>query len=174
MARKNVEEIENIKHIQRINTLLHIFNDLCFFNLFYKAVKIMVCMVETVTDHALSTVRTTYVTYNLDTVLHVHLDGQENCVIQVWSIINLCVKVIRNINAKYFLKSCSNNLKMLSNQYRFTVKVQVYNMYKIMIFYWIKEQCLKLHQFHYNSEKGLVTPQQPERIMYVEYKWIPI
>lgn len=83
MARKNVEEIENIKHIQRINTLLHIFNDLCFFNLSYKAVKIMVCMVETVTDHALPTVGTTYVTYNLDTVLHVHLDGQENRVIQV-------------------------------------------------------------------------------------------
>lgn len=136
MARKNVEEIENIKHIQRINTLLHIFNDLCFFNLFYKAVKIMVCMVETVTYHAPSTVRTTYVTYNLDTVLHVHLDGQENRVIQVWiSIINLYVKVIRNINAKYFLKSGSKNLKMLSNQSRFTVKVQFYNMYKIMIFF---------------------------------------
>lgn len=57
-------------------------------------------MEVTVIFNALSTVRTTCVTYNLENVLHVNLDGQENRVLQVWSIINLCLKLIKNINAK--------------------------------------------------------------------------
>lgn len=40
-------------------------------------------MVVTVIFNALSTVRTTCVTYNLENVLHVNLDGQENRVLQV-------------------------------------------------------------------------------------------
>lgn len=90
MAKRKVEEKGNIKHMQRINTLLSIgtliciHNGLCFFlNLFYKAVKTVVCMVVTVIFNALSTVRTTCVTYNLENVLHVNLDGQENRVLQI-------------------------------------------------------------------------------------------
>lgn len=89
MAKRKVEEKGNIKQMQRINTLLSIgtliciHNDLCFFfKLFYKAVKTVVCMVVTVIFNALSTVRTC-VTYNLENVLHVNLDGQENRVLQV-------------------------------------------------------------------------------------------
>lgn len=57
--------------------------------LFYKAVRMLPCMAVTVTDHAQLTVRTTHVTYNLDTVLHVHLDGQETPVLQVCQFKNL-------------------------------------------------------------------------------------
>lgn len=49
---------------------------------FYKAVEILVCMAITVTYHAQSNVRTC-VTYNLETVLHVHLDGMGRHVLQV-------------------------------------------------------------------------------------------
>lgn len=59
------------------------------FYLFYKAVKIVVCMVLTVTYPAQSIVRTTCVTYKLETVLHVNLDGQESLVSQVYRINNL-------------------------------------------------------------------------------------
>lgn len=52
-------------------------------------------MVVTVIFNALLTVRTTCVTYNLENVLHVNLDGQENLVLQVWSIINPCLKSLR-------------------------------------------------------------------------------
>lgn len=63
-------------------------------------------MAVTVTDHALLTVKTTHVTYKLEIVLHVNLDGQENIVKRVCSIINLCLKFIENISEEYLFQSC--------------------------------------------------------------------
>lgn len=79
--------------------------------LFYKAVRMLPCMAVTVTDHAQLTVRTTHVTYNLENVLHVNLDGQEHLVKRVCSIINLCLKFIENISEEYLYQSC---LKILN------------------------------------------------------------
>lgn len=59
------------------------------FMVFHKAVRMLHGMAVTVTYHALSTVRTNCVTYNLDTVLHVILDGQEALVLQVCQFNNL-------------------------------------------------------------------------------------
>lgn len=60
-----------------------------FVNDFMKAVKNLVCMAVDVTINALSTVRAVCVTFNLETVLHVNLDGQESLVSQVYRINNL-------------------------------------------------------------------------------------
>lgn len=59
------------------------------FYLFYKAVKIVVCMSVIVTFNAPSNARTTCVTYKLATVLHVNLNGLGRLVFQVCRIINL-------------------------------------------------------------------------------------
>lgn len=60
-----------------------------FVNDFMKGVKNLVCMAVDVTFNALSTVRPVCVTFNLETVLHVNLDGQESLVSQVYRINNL-------------------------------------------------------------------------------------
>lgn len=65
-------------------------------------------MVVTVIFNALLTVRTTCVAYNLENVLHVNLDGQENLVLQVWSIINLCLKSLRISMQSTFKNPVSN------------------------------------------------------------------
>lgn len=78
-------DIEIVEHLSIFMKFYHeIIITYIFVDYFTKAVENLVCMAVTVTYHAPSTVRTTCVTYNLDTVLHVNLDGLESLVSQVY------------------------------------------------------------------------------------------